>query len=292
MNAGRFAGALAALAALASAPRAQDWRTVTAQRGIAHEDALHVVVHYGDGKLTLRAADPAVLYDVNARFDADDARFERRYDAATRTLDIGVDSATMDRVTLRPRLSSSAQRHEATPGYFTLGLARGIPIDLVVHLAMGEAEFELGDLWISRLSVTSALSHAVMDFSTPNLQPMDELTIDASVGGITVHRLGNARAKRVKLLMGVGGGEVDLRGAWTGEMTLDATVAVGGFELHVPRDAGVKVIASTTLAGLDAAGFTQRDGAYYSSNYASASRKVTVDAHATLAGVEVSWIEP
>ena len=287
-----LAAALCAAAALAAPARAQDWRTLTAQRGIAHEDALHVLVRYGAGKLTLRAADPAVLYDLNARFDADVSRFERRYDAATRTLTVGVDSATVDRVTHRPRFMNSTQHRETTPGYFTLGLARGIPIDLTAYLAMGDAEFQLGDLWISKLTVTTALSDAAIDFTTPNLQPMDELLIDASIGALTVRRLGNARAKKVRLLIGIGGGEIDLRGAWTGEMALDASVTVGGLELRVPRDAGVKVNATTTLADLEATGFVKRDGVYYSPNYETAARKVTVDARAKLAGVEVSWIEP
>ena len=289
MNARLFA--MLAAAALASTATAQDWRTVTAQRGISREDALHVVVDYAEGKLTLRAADPAVLYDINARFDADVSRFQRGYDASTRTLTVGVDSATLDRVSMHAHLVSGPPRRDLR-GYFTLGLARGIPIDLTTHLAMGDAEFELGDLWIGKMTVTCALSDATLDFSTANSQAMDELTIDASIGGLTVRRLGNARAKKVRLLIGVGGAEVDLRGAWTGEMAVEATVALGGFELKVPRDAGVKVIASTTLAGLDAEGFVKHDGAYWSPNYETAARKVTVDAHATLAGFEVSWIEP
>jgi len=289
-------GPLAALslaAALVPAgAHAQSWRIFTAQRGIAKEDALHVNIVYGLGKLTLRAADPSMLYDLNARFDADNERIVRRYDASASTLFVGADSATAERYGVHPQIFSGSSRRSPRGGYLTVALARGIPLNLGVKIAAGEGEIELGDLWLSHLVVLSTMSDATVDFRTPNPQPMHELVVDASIGGITIKRLGNARAERVNLSVGIGGADVDMRGAWTGETTIFGQVTMGGLVLEVPRDAGVKITTSTTLAGLDAKGFERRDGAYFSPNYATATRKLNVTGGVTMGGVEVSWVEP
>ena len=293
MNAPRLAIAALSVASLFAIPaRAQSWRTLTAQRQIAKEDALHVEVRYGLGKLTVRAADPAVLYDVSARYDADIFRFERNYDPAKHQLFVGADSATAERFTLRPHFFSDQNKRSTKGGYLTVALARGIPINLTVNLAMGGSEIDLGGLWLSHLLVLASMGEATITFRTANPQPMHEIVIDASLGGITIKQLGNARAERVRLNVGLGGADVDVRGAWTGEMTLDGTVTMGGLNLSVPRDAGVKVTAYTKLAGLDAKGFVKKDGAYYSANYETAPRKLTVTGGVTLGGIEVNWVEP
>jgi hypothetical protein len=143
------------------------------------------------------------------------------------------------------------------------------------------------------LRVEAALGEATVRFSTPNSRPMRELSIDAALGGVELVKLGNARAQHVFLTAALGGADVDLRGAWTGEMTLEAKVSLGGLGLSVPRDAGVMIRAASTLGGVDTKGFIRRaDGAYYSLNYATAARKVTVDAKAVLGGVGFTWVEP
>jgi len=229
---------------------------------------------------------------VSARYDADAFRFERRYDAAARTLVVGADSATAERFTLRPHLLGGDNSRAGRDSYLNVALARGLPIDLTVHIGIGDGELDLGDLWLSRLMVVVAMSETTLNFRTPNAQPMDKLTIISALGGVTLHRLGNARAKKVELDVGVGGAEVDMRGEWTGDMTLDANVSVGGLELQVPRDAGVKVQVATKLGSLDAKGFTQKDGAWVSPNWDTATRHLTVVGGAKMAGVDVSWREP
>jgi predicted membrane protein len=89
----------------------------------------------------------------------------------------------------------------------------------------------------------------------------------------------------------LGGGDVSLRGDWTGDMTLDVTVAVGGLQVRVPRDAGVKVTALTHLGGIDAAGFTEKNGDYTSPNYATATRKVLITGSVSLGGLKVTWVD-
>ncbi|HUO51681.1 MAG TPA: LiaF domain-containing protein [Gemmatimonadaceae bacterium] len=282
--------AAVALAAAALPAGAQSWRTITAQREIAHEDALHVTVVYGLGKLTVRAAEPAVLYDLNARFDAEAFRVHRGYDAAARSLFVGADSAAGDQLSVR--LFPGGQRHRTSDGYLTLGVARGIPVDLTVKLGIGAANLELGDLWLSRLALSTRFGGAEVDFRTPNPQPMKEVLIDSHFGGVDVKELGNTHAELVRIAVTFGGADVDLRGAWTGEMQVAVNARFAGVSLMVPRDVGVMVDASTKLGGASVKGFVRKGSALYSPNYDSAPRKLHITGSTTFGAMDVEWVEP
>jgi hypothetical protein len=269
-----------------------NWRTLTARRAVGREDSLRVVAKYGLGKLTLRAADPAVLYDVSVKYDAQHFRAEEHFDAVTRTLTVGADSATAELFTLRPRYHTGANDRNTKDAAMTLSLARGIPIDLTVKMGIAEGDIDLGNLWLDRARIEVTMAGATVDFSTANQHPMKSLDIQALMGGITVQHAGNANAKLIKLRGDLGGGMIDLRGAWTGDMTLDASLTLGGMKIRVPDDAGVHITAVAKLAGIGAEGFVKRGGEYYSANWETAARKVTITGTAALAGLEVGWIEP
>ena len=285
--------AAAGLLVLAAAPAtAQTWRTLTAQRAVGREDSLRVVVRYGLGRLILRAAEPATLYNVDVRYNADVFRVEKQYDAATHTLRVGADSATAERFSLSARNFHGGSEGNAKGGELKLFLARGVPLDLTLSLGIAQAEIDFGDLWVDRARIEAAMGGAEISFPTPNVRPMRELVIDAALGGITVDHLGNARARRVKIEAALGGGAVDFRGDWTGEMAVEISAVLGGFHLSVPTDAGVKITARTRLAGMSVKGFTKREGALYSPNYDAAKRKIIITADATLGGCEVDWVAP
>lgn len=296
MNARRFLVAAAfALGAITQTATAQNWRTLTAQRPLGRDDSLKVMVRYGMGKLTVRAADPAVLYDLNVRYDANFFRTQKLYDPTTHTLTVGADSATAERFSLRPHFfgndDAKAVKDEEKLAEMNLGVARGIPIDLTVKTGIGASVLDLGNLWIANAHIESTMGDVNVNFSTANQRPMQELRIDAMMSGVSVKELGNARAKTVKMSATLGGGEASLRGDWTGDMTVDVNVAVGGLQIRVPRDAGVKITAVTHLAGIDAAGFTESKGEYTSQNYATATRKVLITGTVSLGGLKVTWVD-
>lgn len=293
MTARRILALATVLAAAAAPSAAQSWRSLTAQRALGREDSLRVIVAYGMGKFVLRAAEPATLYNIDMRYDAEVFRAEKIYDAATHTLRVGADSGTAERLTLHARnFRGSGSKSRAETGTMTLFLARGVPLDVTFHLGIATADIDFGELWVERAHIEAAMGAANVSFPTPNVHPMRELTIEAALGGINVDHLGNARARRVKIDAALGGGTVDLRGDWTGEMNIEISSVLGGFHINVPTDAGVRINSTTRLAGMSLKGFTRRDGAYFSPNYDGAKRKIHIVAVTTLGGYEVGWIAP
>lgn len=263
---------------------ARSWRELTASRPLGSADSLRVILRYDAGTLTLGAAAAPLLYDAKAHFDANQQRISRSYDAVSRTLRIGLDSSTMQSSARR----SSSKRTEE--GHLELALAAGIPLDLDLDLGTTRAKLDLSSLWIDAVRVSSAATETDLTFGGANPRPMRDLSIDAGVGSIVIHDLGNARAQRATIASTVGSVDVDFGGTWEGELPLTLRVVLGSATLRVPRDVGVSLKLAHRIANVDSEGFTERGGVMYSAGYEQAKRHVLIDGSATLANVDVVWM--
>jgi hypothetical protein len=289
MRTWRWGAAATALLAAAPLP-AQSWRTLTAKRQLQSVDTLHVHVQYGAGKLVLGAAPAALLYDLRLRYDADQFRPARAYDTATHTLTVGADSATVQRVAISPR-GVHFGRGPEDAGDLALGIARTVPVALMLELGATDAQIDLSDLRVSRLRMDVAATDTRLTFGTPNPVPLSELDIATAATDLTVRGLGNAHAERVRVTTRLGDTNLDLSGEWSGDLTLSLHTLLGGTTLHVPRDVGVQARVSKLLGDFTAPGMTERDGTFYSANWAQAKRRLVIEGDATLAGITVVWVE-
>lgn len=286
-----FAIVMALAAANATVAHAQMWRTMTASRQRGSADSLHVRVYFGAGTFNLAAATDPLLYDVDLRYDAGRVRPMHKYDAAAGVLTIRSDSAIGHPFSLdmkRGGLHLNAPGDDRNGTDLTVGLARGVPLDLSLSLGACDATLDLSNLAVRRMQLESGASQTTVTFGTPNPVQMSLLELDIGAAGLTVKSLGNAHASKVAVTTGVGGAELDLGGSWSGTMNLTVRAALGGITVHVPADVGIEARVSKTLGSLDAPDLTARDGAYYSSNWGTATRKVVIDATATLAGLEIT----
>jgi uncharacterized protein DUF2154 len=261
---------------------ARSWRSLTASRPRDAADSLHVVLRYDAGTVTLGAAAASLLYQASARFDASEQRISRSYNPVSNTLRIGLDSSAMR----TSHHSSNASGNEAR---LDLGLATGIPLDLDLDLGATRARLDLSALSVSALRISSGATEADLTFGSANPKPMRDLFVDAGVGSVTIHQLGNARAQRATVASTVGSVDLDLGGDWTGEMPLTMRVALATATLRVPRDVGIAMRLSKRIANIDSDGFTERDGVMYSTGYEQTKRHVTIDGSATLASIDVVW---
>jgi hypothetical protein len=260
----------------------RSWRSLTASRPRGAVDSLHVVLRYDAGTVTVGSAAPPLLYDAKARFDANEQRLSRSYDAVSHTLRIGLDSSTI-------QTSARHSSRTLSEGRLDLGLAAGIPLDLDLDLGATRAQVDLSALWVDAMRVSSGATEAELTFGSANPHPMRDLFVDAGVGSITIHQLGNVRAQRATIASTVGSVDLDLSGEWTGNLPLTMRVALASATIRVPRDAGIAIHLSRRLANLDSEGFTERDGVLYSAGYEQAKRHVAIDGSATLASVNIVW---
>ena len=262
---------------------ARSWRSLEASRARGTANSLHVRLRYDAGALTLGATSAPLLYDAKARFDEKQQRISRSYDAVGRTLRIGLDSSTMQ------TSAHHANREPSGEGRLDLGLAAGLPLDLDLDLGTTRATLDLSSLWVDQLRLSSGATETDMTFGSANPKPMRELFVDAGVGSVTIHELGNARAQRATIATTVGSVDIDMAGTWSGDLPVTLRIALGSATLRFPRDAGVSLRLAHRIANVDSDGFTERDGIMYSAGYEQTKRHVMIDGSATLANVDIVW---
>jgi hypothetical protein len=113
----------------------------------------------------------------------------------------------------------------------------------------------------------------------------------AGVAELAVIGLGNSQCDRVTFEGGMGSVVLDYSGEWGSDTELDATLAVGGLTLRIPREIGVSITTEQFLATFQPAGFTRQGNRYVSENEAAATRHLAVDLNTSFGGVTVEWLD-
>jgi len=268
-----------AVAAPWHASLAQAWRTVESARQLRDSAEHRVRVQYGAGRLDIGATNAPLLYSMTLRYDEGTTTPIHRYDAAARTLTLGVDGEQQSRF--------SRDMGDKSKGEMRLALSRTVPIDLELQLGATKSQLDLGGLSLLGLHLHSGASETLLDFSTPNQTNMRTLDIDVGAASFEARNLGNSNAAAVHVNGGVGSVELDFGGEWSRDMTVDADLALGKLTLHVPRDVGVRVEVQKFLASFDQQGLQKRGDAYYSDNWDRAKYHLRLRAQTTFGGIEL-----
>lgn len=261
---------------------AQSWRTVESARQL-HDSAEHRVrVRYSAGRIDVVATNAPLLYSMTLRYDEGTTTPIHQYDAAARTLTLGIEGESS---------KFSRNMGDKSKGEMRLALSRSVPIDLDLQLGATKAQLDLGGLSLLGLRLASGASETLLDFSTPNQSRMRALDIDVGAASFEARNLANANASAVHVQGGVGSVELDFAGQWSQDMTVDADLALGKLTVHLPRDVGVRVEVQKFLASFDQRGLQKRGDAYYSDNWDSAKYHLRLRAQTTFGGIELDRVD-
>lgn len=262
------------LALIPAAAAGQDWRDVSYFRQRSDESRLDVEVKYGAGRLSIRPGTSRELYRVGIRYDSD--VFDPIAEYRAGKLEVGVEGRGRG-VNLKNR--------EA--GELKLALSPEVPMDLDLHFGAVEAELELGGLRISSVDIETGASETNVRFSKPNPVECDRLDLSMGAAGFEATGLANLNCQMVHVEGGVGEITLDFGGAWTRDLSVDLTMALGSATLIVPEDVGVRIEKDTFLTDFDADGFAKREGVYYSGNWEAATRRLTVELEGAFGSINI-----
>lgn len=275
---GRLIVLVGTLALTAAPASAQTWRTVTVSRQASGEDALDVRIRYGAGDFKVRSAGDALLYRMQLRYDEE--VFEPRVDYETGRLDLGVES-------IRKSINLGKGRRG---GEMDLQLGRGVPMDLDLEFGAVRGDIDLGGLSLTRLELSTGASESVVDVSAPNPVAMARATFEVGAADFTARRLGNLNAERIQVDAGIGEVSLWFTGTWARDARVSLKMGLGSLQLHFPEGLGVRLTKDSFLTSLDSQGLVKRGDSYYSLDWETAERKVTIDLDAAFGSVTVNWV--
>ncbi len=248
----KTASILAALLVLVTAAplAAQSWRTESKSRQNRGQDFLDVRIKYAVGRFNLERGSDRLLYRVNTRYDED--VFDLRSD------------------------------------YFESD-ASNTPLAVNIKLGAAEADLDFGGLNLEKLVYETGASDTHIRFSEPNRGTAEYCSFKAAAAAFRVDDLGNSRCERISFSGGVGDLELDFSGEWKHDATADINVGLGGIEIRVPDDLGVRVEKSTFLMSFDAPGLVEQgDGVWLSRNWDDARHHLTITVSGALGGIKIA----
>jgi hypothetical protein len=270
----RLAIALVFLAAAVGSASAQTWRTFDAFRQARDTQPFAVHMRYAAGRVRVQPATDNRLYGIHMRFDARSVEPVYKFDAAARTLEVGV--------------AGSRRGFKGEEGSdLQLFLARTVPMRLQLDVGAAEGDIDLSGLLLDDLTVQTGAADTHVRFDTPNGHRMRAVTLQVGAASLQVAGLGHANTARVDLNLGVGNADLDFGGEWHGDIAMSINSALGKVTLRVPGNVGVSIESSSFLHSSGGNDMVKRDGRTVSSNWDSAQYKLHVQSSGAFGRLEV-----
>jgi hypothetical protein len=254
------------------------WREVTMSRQVAAESTLAVEIRYGAGDLQVRPGASGMLYRMQLRYDEDAFVPLAVYEDGR--LRVGVEGAS----------GRGSVRRDVSGGEMDLELASGVPMALDVDFGAVRADLDLGGLSLTDLQLRTGASETRLDVSSLNPSRLRAARLEVGAADFTARRLGNLNTSDIRISAGVGKVTLDLDGEWQSDATVDVHMGLGSLELLLPEGLGVRLVRKTLLTSLDTEGLVKRGDDYYSRDWDSAERRITVDVDAAFGSIRISWI--
>ena len=258
--------------------------SMTRNQPLGKEKALDADIRYDIGSLEVAAEKSQSVYSFDLEYDKASYQPDVKYEAPGPHGD----------ARLSFRLSSTRKiglHSEHHGNRLRLNLSNAIPLSLDVNTGVGDARLSLTGLKVSRLELQAGVGGSKVSAYEPNPVTCEYIRIKNGVGSMDAIGLGNLNFRELEVEGGVGGASLDLTGQWRQDADIRIQVGVGGVNLKMPRDIGVKVEAEKHfLSGLHLEGFEKRDSYYFSENYDKAKVRVSVRVATGVGGFRITWL--
>lgn len=192
-------------------------------------------------------------------------------------------------VKLSQDFSGIRLRGWTNPPTFHLNFGRSKPFALQVEGGAAEMTYDLGGLPLRGLVIKQGAGSFDFNFSTPNPESIELVTVEVGAGALKLKNLLNANFTRMKMTGGAAEYKFDLGGELRQHAEMDLDIGLASVDLRIPPSLAVKLIPDTTLASVEIGdGFTKKDGAYWSqAALSSPSYLLTIKANIALGSMEV-----
>jgi hypothetical protein len=142
----------------------------------------------------------------------------------------------------------------------TLG---SFPIALNIDAGAYHAEYELGGLALTSLSISDGASDTKLNFASPNLTEMSLLSYSTGASNVSLTGLGNANFTNLKFDSGAGNYTLDFSGQFKRAANVHIGTGVSNMTLVIPSDIPVQVTVDGALSNVTyGSGWTKNGNVY------------------------------
>ncbi len=138
---------------------------------------------------------------------------------------------------------------ETSNNEIRLIVPRDLPIKLEGAVGMGQSRADLGGLWVVDVDLEIGVGEHAFSFDEPLRMPMARFAIDAGVGELRVHDLGNASPAQVEIEHNIGEVSIDLDGQWMRDSEISVRCGIGECGVDVPRHVALDLDAVRVTLG-------------------------------------------
>ena len=260
---------------------------------VSEVDEANVRIEYGLGELNIAAAHEEGIAEGYARFDPDlmtpDVNYRAR--GGRGDLYIGLESHDMswnDKWDGDRGFDWKRMRDHEYGSELTFGLPTSSSLDVDMEFGLGEANIDLTDLTIDRLEIDCGLSDTRIEMNAPNPTVCRRVVIEAGVGDFNGDNLGNLRFQDMRMNVGLGSADLDLRGAVTEDVEVDIDVGLGSLDLTLPENVNIRLtVEHSFLSSVDVGGLVQERKGWISREWVSERPTMEIDVSVGLGSVDV-----
>lgn len=245
------------------------------------EKTLRADIRYNIGSIEISADKTGSVYSL----DLD-------YDKASYTPQVDYQAGAEGRLSVRLEKAGTLRiRNERQTNRMRLGLSRNLPVSLELNTGVGDTRLALTAVPLTNLELEAGVGTTRITAYEPNTAACERVRIKNGVGSLEAVGLGNLNFRDFEFEGGVGGATLEFTGNWKNDAEIRIHVGIGGVQVRMPRDVGVRVDSQKNpLSGRHLDGFVKREAGYYSENYDKARVRVSVRVATGIGGFRVSWI--
>lgn len=146
---------------------------------------------------------------------------------------------------------------------FDLNLGTAHPYSMTISAGAYEGKYELGGLPLTKLKLEQGAGSVRFDFSKPNPEVMEKLSVETGAAAIRMENLLNANFEEFKMNMGAASVVLDFGGALQRETHVRIDGGMGSLTIIVPENTPAQVDHKTTLGSVKFGDGWAKSGSVY-----------------------------
>ena len=173
-------------------------------------------------------------------------------------------------------------------------LSNRYPVTLDLDIGACEAEFDLGGIPLTELSLEIGAASVEIIFSEPNPERLEEISIEAGASSVEMESIGNANFDEFSFEGGVGSFDLDFRGEYSGESEISIELGMGSADIILPRGVPVRVETSgdNWLSSIDFHNDDLEeidDDLYETEDFDRAKNRIILELDLGMGSIDVYW---